>query len=499
MRAEIFNDAGIRWSELLRLPYFDITRNVVVDSMHNLFLGLIKEHFCGILGIALPSREEEPVLDIEFGQIPASFTSKERKSVEKLRKWLQAPLASTFSSGPKQALKKMKSLHLAALKFACEQLRCPSTVNKPRTTKGHWANSLLTWRLAQTERWAPGADTSTPHGFVLSQDEVEEIWSDIRELLTPSWLTSVPSNVGSFAHGKLKADQWRTLGTTYLPLSLIRLWGSSQANNARSRRCHEILEVTMSLLCAVIIATSHTMSQANADAYLMHMHNYIISVKRLFPTYKFCPNHHMALHIHEFLIRFGPVHAWWTFPFERLIGMLQRMPSSGKIGELEETITKAFTRAANLRALPLKAGCPEIIQNCQPMFQKMTNLNVRDALVPDMRAFALIMEPSAEGDNPVWADLTKRPGKQSMVNSARVTSLARALTSFSPTTSFVNPTSRSPLHRRFYDIQRFQILWKTSSGLMAIDQWTKGAMSVTDSGSGALAAAIPPSSLYSPV
>ncbi|CAA7270442.1 unnamed protein product [Cyclocybe aegerita] len=353
MRAEIFNDAGIRWSELLRLPYFDITHNVVVDSMHNLFLGLIKEHFCGILSIALPSREEEPVLDIEFGQIPAGFTSKERKSVKKLRKWLQAPLASTFSSGPEQALKKMKSLHLAALKFACEQLRCPSTVNKPRTTKGHWADSLLTWQLAQTERRAPGADTSTAHGFVLSQDEVEEIWSDIRELLTPSWLTSVPSNV-------------------------------------------------------VIIATSHTMSQANADAYLMHMRNYIISIKCLFPTYKFCPNHHMALHIREFLIRFSPVHAWWTFPFERLIGMLQRMPSSGKIGELEETITKAFTRAANLRALPLKASCLEIIQNCQPMFQKMTNLNVRDALVPDMRAFASIMEPSAEGDNPVWADLTKR-------------------------------------------------------------------------------------------
>ncbi|KAF8509298.1 hypothetical protein BU17DRAFT_28859, partial [Hysterangium stoloniferum] len=46
-----FNKTGVRWSELLRLPYFDIACCVVVDSMHNLFLGLIKEHFSGILGI----------------------------------------------------------------------------------------------------------------------------------------------------------------------------------------------------------------------------------------------------------------------------------------------------------------------------------------------------------------------------------------------------------------------------------------------------------------
>ncbi|KAF8505256.1 hypothetical protein BU17DRAFT_9468, partial [Hysterangium stoloniferum] len=51
-RLNEFNKTGVRWSELLHLPYFDIARCIVVDSMHNLFLGLIKEHFSGILGIA---------------------------------------------------------------------------------------------------------------------------------------------------------------------------------------------------------------------------------------------------------------------------------------------------------------------------------------------------------------------------------------------------------------------------------------------------------------
>lgn len=34
-----------RWTELARLPYFDIVRQIVIDPMHNLLLGLVKTHF----------------------------------------------------------------------------------------------------------------------------------------------------------------------------------------------------------------------------------------------------------------------------------------------------------------------------------------------------------------------------------------------------------------------------------------------------------------------
>jgi uncharacterized protein DUF4218 len=161
---------------------------------------------------------------------------------------------------------------------------------------------------------------------------MESIRSDIRELSTPSWMTSVPSNLGEAAHGKLKADQWRALGTTYLPLSIIRLWGLAKDDSPRSHRCQEILNLTMSLLSAVVIASSHSMSLALANSYLQHMQAYLAGVKVLFPGYGFHPNHHLALHLHRYLILFGPVHAWWTFPFERMIGMVQRMPTSNKIG-----------------------------------------------------------------------------------------------------------------------------------------------------------------------
>ena len=42
MQTAKVNETGVRWSDLLQLPYFDIFCCVVIDPMHNLFLGLIK-------------------------------------------------------------------------------------------------------------------------------------------------------------------------------------------------------------------------------------------------------------------------------------------------------------------------------------------------------------------------------------------------------------------------------------------------------------------------
>jgi hypothetical protein len=147
-------------------------------------------------------------------------------------------------------------------------------------------------------------------------------------MVTPSWLTSIPCNLGEPSHGKLKADQWRTVGTLYLPVSLVRLWNQEEGPS----RHKKLLNVTLSLTSAVIIASSRTTSSAKADLYLQHMQAYINGIRELIPDYQFRPNHHMALHLSEYLRYFGPVHSWWTFPFERLIGFLQRAPTNLKQG-----------------------------------------------------------------------------------------------------------------------------------------------------------------------
>ena len=41
-RHALEREHGVRFSELLRIPYFDTVRSVVVDPMHNMFLGTAK-------------------------------------------------------------------------------------------------------------------------------------------------------------------------------------------------------------------------------------------------------------------------------------------------------------------------------------------------------------------------------------------------------------------------------------------------------------------------
>ena len=41
-RKRVVRQTGVRWSELLRLPYFDPIRSIIVDPMHCLFLGIAK-------------------------------------------------------------------------------------------------------------------------------------------------------------------------------------------------------------------------------------------------------------------------------------------------------------------------------------------------------------------------------------------------------------------------------------------------------------------------
>ena len=162
---------------------------------------------------------------------------------------------------------------------------------------------------------------------------MQAIRTDITNLIRPSWLTSVPHKLGSAGHGKLKADQWRALGTTFLPASLICLWSCENPKDPWSVQCRKICGVTMSLISAVSIACSQTTSTKHAEHYLQHMQSYLDGLKELFPSYKLRPNHHMALHLHKYIKFYGPVHSWWTFPFKQVIGILQHISTNYKPGE----------------------------------------------------------------------------------------------------------------------------------------------------------------------
>jgi hypothetical protein len=148
-RQSIFDASGLRWSELLRLPYFDIAQFVVVDAMHNLFLGLIKEHFDGILGIRCDKEAEQPVFVVNLSDDWKAFTPTEQASVKRLKRWLEAPMSEELSADQPSVVKKFMRCHGHALEFVCSSLHCPPVPSKKppskKPSKIECVNTLLQW------------------------------------------------------------------------------------------------------------------------------------------------------------------------------------------------------------------------------------------------------------------------------------------------------------------------------------------------------------------
>ncbi|KAJ3531476.1 hypothetical protein NMY22_g8140 [Coprinellus aureogranulatus] len=190
---------------------------------------------------------------------------------------------------------------------------------------------------------------------MLETDELKVIQEDIKRTLRPSNQTSPPGNFGSPSHGKLKADEWRACIEFDLPVSLVKLWVDELPGDTAfvhdADRKSLALESTFLLAMALRYATSHRTCASHQEKYFGYMTEYLQTLLKLHPGDNLHPNHHNALHLPTFLKLFGPIQGWWMFPFERLIGILQRHNTNFKFGELEETVLKTFCSAAHLKSM----------------------------------------------------------------------------------------------------------------------------------------------------
>jgi hypothetical protein len=166
-----------------------------------------------------------------------------------------------------------------------------------------------------------------------------QVMAQIRKVIhdtdTPSWLSSVPYNFGDASAGNLKADEWRTLSTVYLPISLVSLWGEGTTHHSPSvaASLRQVLDHTMALVSAVSLACERTMTDTRMLAYRNYITQWVGQLPQIHPnSSRKRTNFHMAIHVYDFLRLFGPVHSWWSFPFERLVGQLQRLPHNHKFG-----------------------------------------------------------------------------------------------------------------------------------------------------------------------
>ena len=102
----------------------------------------------------------------------------------------------------------------------------------------------------------------------------------------PSCVSSVLNNFGDTTVGTLKADEWWPLGTIYLCIALISLWGEGTPHASTKEAAHflQVLKHTMCLVLVVIIALKHYVSSLHSSDYLNQMSTYLSNLQTIHPS-----------------------------------------------------------------------------------------------------------------------------------------------------------------------------------------------------------------------
>ena len=160
-------------------------------------------------------------------------------------------------------------------------------------------------------------------------EELAALRSDLQRITLPSHVDSPPRNFGSASHGKLKADAWFVLTALITPITFIRLWSNEHPDSRKGK----LLRNFIALSQAVWLASRTYQTDATIAQFRDHISDYVSNIPELFPMHddSVRPNHHLALHIHEYFTAFGPAHSWSCYPCERVIGHLQKVNINGKI------------------------------------------------------------------------------------------------------------------------------------------------------------------------
>lgn len=160
---------------------------------------------------------------------------------------------------------------------------------------------------------------------MLNSTILEELRNDLATTVLPSWVASPPRDFGKPSHGKLTADQWRTVCTVNMVITLVRLWNTASS----SEQYQNLLINFVHLVVAVDLGTRKTMFPERAELFDYHMRQYLTTLRDNF-GHDLRPNHHACLHLKEFLDLFGPVQGWWAFPFERYNGIIAQLKTNNK-------------------------------------------------------------------------------------------------------------------------------------------------------------------------
>ncbi|MBW0485026.1 hypothetical protein O181_024741 [Austropuccinia psidii MF-1] len=327
-RQEIFSDYEVRYSILEELPYWDATRMVNVDIMHNLILGILKDH--ATFKFCIPEFKSK------------TYYNSHRKSNDTNSS--DSDSMSSNSSLDQITLKEACSPRREAAKIITESLPTTSTWKNyfpmPTPHKQHPSSGSAEIPSFYAHYIPSELDISALSDYQLKGEALEHLRQIISDTIIPFSWTTVPSKMGSFSHCSLKYAEWALLYKVYIPFFILSQQMSLYEHNSLNTQrktgkseelANELTNSTFHLISAIKIATSLTVSMDNATAFAEHWKKFCHSNQHQFPKQGSKPNHHFYDDIPELFKHWGPAQASATWGYEGLIGLFPMMPTNNKI------------------------------------------------------------------------------------------------------------------------------------------------------------------------
>ncbi|MBW0591554.1 hypothetical protein O181_131269, partial [Austropuccinia psidii MF-1] len=307
----MFSEYGVQYSILEDLPYWDATRMVNIEIMHNLILGILKDH--AAFKLCIPESKSK------------IYLRSRRKSND--TKSSDSYSMTSNSSLDKITLREAFSLRRDTAKTINVSLPTTSTQKNyllmPTPHTQHPSSGSAEIPSFDADYIPSELDITALSDHQIKGEALEHLQQIISEIIIPSSWTRVPRNMGSPSHGSLKAAEWALLYKVYIPFLILSKKMSldvhQSANIQRKMGQSEELELTKNtfhLISAINIATDWTVSIDDATAFAEHWKKFRLSNQLLFPKQKSKPNNHFADHIPELFQRWGPAQASATWGYE---------------------------------------------------------------------------------------------------------------------------------------------------------------------------------------
>ncbi|KZV92705.1 hypothetical protein EXIGLDRAFT_692440 [Exidia glandulosa HHB12029] len=298
-RKAFVKEHATRYTQLSRLPYFDLVQQVVIDPMHNLALGLVKTQFyhiwvqCGILNEAKLRELHDLIATCEvpgyLGRLPKEIGVPAGGSLTADQWIILATIMGPLALWSDVLDRQQSTVDRRAAVARFEE-------QKRAAAEAHAAERVRVAEERQNE-----ASASQAAGSKRKRAPKPKVAPDVP-------FTMHPDDPGHFL----------------------------KLTNA----LHILLRYEL---------TDETIDEA--ERLLREYTGEIVSTK-LYGTSQVRPNHHYATHVADYARAFGPLCGFWTFLFERLNRVLKSFNTNNHgNGEIETTFFTEFLRTCSTSRL----------------------------------------------------------------------------------------------------------------------------------------------------